>query len=45
MVIGAFYYALVVKSIPWTVIGCGSRNGHIGVYIYWLVSVMVRGLY
>ena len=34
MVIGAFHCAHVDKSIPWTVIGCWPRNGHIGVYIY-----------
>ena len=31
MIIGAFYYAHVVKSIPWAVIGCWPRNGLIDV--------------
>ena len=34
MVIEAFYYAHVVKYIPWTVIDCWSRNGYISVYSY-----------
>ena len=40
MVIGAFYYTHVVKSIPWTVIGCWPRKGYISVYIYQFVPVM-----
>ena len=34
IVIGTFNYVQVVKSIPWTMIGCWPRNGHISIYIY-----------
>ena len=34
MVIGAFYYVHVVKSIPWTVIACWPMNGHIYISAY-----------
>ena len=42
MVIGTFYYAHVVKSIPWTVIGCWLRNGHIGVCVYIYIYIYIH---
>ena len=40
-----FYYAHVVKSIPWTVIDCWPRNEHIDVYIYiYILSSFSNGV-
>ena len=44
MVIGAFYYVHVDKSIPWTVIGCWPRKMAIlaCVYIYVYIYIYTR---
>ena len=39
MVTEAFHCVHVDKYIPWAVIGCWPRTGHIGVYIYIYTSL------